>query len=64
MAKQLKKLKNRNTAHAINVSKIDKLKIRRADGTIDEIYPARIARYANFFISAMSQKPETKILKK
>ena len=62
--KQLKKLKNRNTAHAINVSKIDKLKIRRADGTIDEIYPARIARYANFFISAMSQKPETKILKK
>jgi len=34
----------------IDVSKIDKLKVRRKDGTIDEIYPARIARYASYMI--------------
>jgi predicted metal-dependent peptidase len=36
----------------------------KADGTMDEIYPARIARYANYFVSQLGKDPETAILKK
>jgi predicted GIY-YIG superfamily endonuclease len=49
--KQVKKAKKSQVTHrAIDVSKIDKLKVRRKDGTIDEIYPARIARYASYMV--------------
>ena len=63
--KQVKKAKKSQVTHrAIDVSKIDKLKVRRKDGTIDEIYPARIARYASYFVGQLGQDPDTKILKK
>lgn len=64
--KQVKQTKKSNTPthKPIDVSKIDKLKVRRRDGSIDEIYPARIARYASYFVGQLGQDPDTKILKK
>ena len=62
--KQVKQTKKSNTPtyKPIDVSKIDKLKVRRRDGSIDEIYPARIARYASYFVGQLGQDPDTKIL--
>ena len=53
--KQVKQTKKSNTPtyKPIDVSKIDKLKVRRRDGSIDEIYPARIARYASYFVGQL-----------
>jgi hypothetical protein len=66
--KQVKKAKERQVRHEpIDISKIDKIKVRRKDGTIDEIYPARIARYAKYMIGQLGQDDDTRdanVLKK
>ena len=48
----------------MDISKLDKVKVRRRDGSVDVIEPVRIAKLVKFFIGQLSKYEDTKVLRK